>query len=414
MQHAQRHVFIDYLRGFLVALVVLDHACHAYTEYYSKFWFFPDFEHSIIFDIFHLHNDSFMMPSLFFLAGLFILPSLQRRGYLSFAKERFLRLVIPYIVGLPLISPLLSYPRYILNENPDLSYWQYVTEVWVHRLQAGPFWFLYYLVLLSIITVVLYAVVPKLFSLLGRFAEWLIKKPLRGFAVFCFISAFILGLSDLIWGAPWWIGWWADYKFFYVRGSRFILKAFYFFLGAGFSQIAIVDNKAFWEKLSNNWQKWAFFTLSVAVFYISYTLGFFDEGVYNDHARYYVAEQRADNADWSEILSGFWSVFFEHAPKILLRTTLLGIFICSQLVTYSAIFYRFLNKGSLQWASLAAASYGIYIIHEPFVVWCHWFFYGGQAPLLIRFIVSGFGTLLISWLIVNKILLRLPGFKRIL
>ncbi|OJX12234.1 MAG: hypothetical protein BGO77_03535 [Caedibacter sp. 37-49] len=414
MQQLNRHVFIDYLRGFLVALVVLDHACHAYTEYYSKFWFFPDFETSIFFDIFHLHNDSFMMPSLFFLAGLFVLPSLQRRGYLSFAKERFLRLIIPYLVGLPLISPLLSYPRYLLNENANISYWQYLTEVWVNRLQAGPFWFLYYLVLLSTIAVILYAVVPKLFIFIGRFASWLIEKPLRGFAIFALMSAIILGISDLIWGAPWWIGWWADYKFFYVRGSRFILKAFYFFLGAGFSQISILNNKVFWENLGNNWQKWALFTLGVALCYMSYTLSYFNEGAYSDHIRYYVAEQRAYDINLSDIISGFWPVFFEHAPKVLLRTTLLGIFICSQLVTYLAVFYRFLNKDNLQWASLAAAAYGIYIIHEPFVVWSHWFFYGGQAPLLVRFIVAGFGSLFLSWLIVNKVLLRLPGFKRIL
>ena len=203
---SQRLLFIDHCRAFLVSLVVLDHAMHAYSEHYAKYWFLPDFDRSIFFDVLHLHNDSFMMPSLFFLAGLFILPSLQRRGYLDFFKERALRLGVPFIIGVPLICPLLSYPKYKMYEDPTIGYWEYVSTVFIDKPQAGPFWFLYYLSLLTITAIIVHAIFPKFYKGLGAFCHWFLKKPLYGFGIVFVAGAVMMGLSDLIWGAPWWIG----------------------------------------------------------------------------------------------------------------------------------------------------------------------------------------------------------------
>ena len=220
-----RIVFIDYVRAFLVCLVVLDHAMHAYSQHYARFWFLPDFDRSVFFDVLHLMNDSFMMPSLFFLAGFFVLPSLQRRGYGGFLKERALRLGIPFLIGVPLICPLLTYAKYTLYEDPLIGYWEYLTTVFIQRPQAGPFWFLYYLGLLTLIAVTLYRIFPSFYKGLARFCRWVLDRPIRGFVVVFLLGAIMMGVSDLIWGAPWWIGFG---KIFYVRGARFFSRAFSF------------------------------------------------------------------------------------------------------------------------------------------------------------------------------------------
>ncbi|MBL9029082.1 MAG: acyltransferase family protein [Caedimonas sp.] len=403
VKSSQRLLFIDHCRAFLVSLVVLDHAMHAYSEHYAKYWFLPDFDRSIFFDVLHLHNDSFMMPSLFFLAGLFILPSLQRRGYLDFLKERALRLGVPFIIGVPLICPLLSYPKYKMYEDPTIGYWEYVSTVFIDKPQAGPFWFLYYLSLLTITAIIVYAIFPKFYKGLGAFCRWFLKKPLYGFGIVFLAGAVMMGLSDLIWGAPWWIGFG---KLFYVRASRFMLKTFLFFLGIGFSECGLLQNQVAWKNLSDHWKEWTLFAVTIGIIYISYSLLYFDAGAYNNGIRLYFHQ----GGEWK----GFWPVFGEFAPPVLTRTTLLTLFILGQLMAYLAIFHRFINHASPSWQSLAMASYGVYLIHEPFVVWTHSFFHGTDVPILIRFVISGFGSLFISWAIVSHGLLKIPLFRRIL
>ena len=141
--------------------------------------------------------------------------------------------------------------------------------------------------------------------------------------------------------------------------------------------------------------------------YISYTLNWFEEGVYNQDMAAYWAQGGREGDE-------LWSLFTTSAPLVLLRTSLLTLFILTQLTACLAIFTRFLNRVSAGWQSLAASSYGIYLIHEPFVVWTHWFFNGADVPAFVKFLISGFGALFLSWTIVSRGLLKIPALRRIL
>ncbi len=399
----QRVFFIDYLRAFLVCLVVLDHAMHAYCFHYGFAWFLPDFDRSVFFDVLHMHNDSFMMPSLFFLAGLFVIPSLQRRGYLDFIKERALRLGIPFVLGVIFICPLLTYPKYLLFKDPNIDFIPYLTTVFIETPQAGPFWFLYYLLLLSAIALIMYAVAPKFYKILGALCQKFIDRPMVGFLIVALIGALLIGVSDLMWGPH---GWKGFGKLFYVRSSRFLFKGFLFFLGIGFSQCHLLQNHDAWQRLQAYWKHWVLLALSIGAVYITYSLTYFDEGAYSiEVTRYFRA-----GGTWEEA----GPVLTEFAPWILIRTTLSAFFIVAQIMAYLAIFYRFLNTDSENWQSLAVSSYGIYLIHEPFVVWTHWYFYGSDAPIMLKFILSGFGSLFVSWVLIRHGLLKIPALRRIL
>ncbi|MGI4850536.1 MAG: acyltransferase family protein [Janthinobacterium lividum] len=401
--HLQRIFFLDYLRAFLVCLVVLDHAMHAYALHFGFAWFLPDFDRTTFFDVLHMHNDSFMMPALFFLAGLFVIPSLQRRGYLNFVKERAVRLGIPFILGVVFITPLLTYPKYLTFQNPNIDYWTYVTTIFVNTPQAGPFWFLYYLLLLSGIALIIYAVFPKFYHLLGILCQKFIDRPLMGVAVVMLIGACLIGASDIKWGPHGWIGYG---KLFYVRGSRFLFKGFLFFLGIGFSGCHLLQNQTAWQRLDVHWKQWTLLAIFIGTVYITYALSFFDEGAYNSD----VARHLRTGGLWEEA----WPILQQTAPAILIRTTLLAMFIVAQIMAYLAIFHHFLNHESESWQSLAVSSYGIYLIHEPFVVWSHWFFYGTDVPTFMKFVLSGFGSLFISWAIVRHGLFKFPMARRIL
>ncbi|ARN84381.1 acyltransferase family protein [Candidatus Nucleicultrix amoebiphila] len=399
-----RYLFLDYLRGFVVALVVFDHALQAYAPHFRNFWFLPDIDSNIFFDIFHMNNNSFMMPILYFLSGIFVLPSLKRRGYLSFSKERFLRLVVPFVVGVPLLSPVVSYADHVTKEGANaLSYGEFwYNSMTAEFVQVGIFWFLYYLILLTLIAVVIYSIIPGLIRLLSKVVSWMFHHPIPGFCIFAVLSAIILGVSDLIWGAPWFIGWG---RFFHVQASRFILIGVYFFVGVAIGESDLLNDKDFWKKFSDRWSFLVIATIIVGIFYIGFTLNNLDDAYNNELRRFFRM-----GGEWEEA----WPIFEETVPAILVRTTLHGIFCALQTLSLMAIFYRFLNRPIALWQSLAVCSYGIYLIHEGFVVWIHKGLYGEPMPVFFKFLTSGGIAFFVSWLLVEKVLRKIPVLRRIL
>ena len=50
------------------------------------------------FDVLTTFNDTFFMALMFLLSGLFVWPSLERKGGAQFLRERVLRLGAPFVV----------------------------------------------------------------------------------------------------------------------------------------------------------------------------------------------------------------------------------------------------------------------------------------------------------------------------
>ena len=404
-----RLYFIDYLRGFMVLLVVLEHSLLPYANRYAWTWFFPDNPGSGFFEIWHLHNDTIMMPFLFFLAGMFVMPSFQRRGAAGFLKERFLRLVIPFAFGITFITPFLSYYKKKVVAGLDIGFFEFWEGTYIRwegapfeNFVQGGFWFLYFLSVLTVALILLHYIIPKFMDALAAMARFLVERPLRGFIIVCALSALILGVSDLYWGAHWWFGF---KPVFHVRRARFMIKIFYFFLGAGVSYAGFLHHQAVLNQLKTHWQKWVGASILFGVAYMTYTLSYFDEGAYSNDIRIFFYH----GGVWEDA----WPVIMESAPLVLIRTTLLGCFMASLTVMYVAVFYRFLNRPRPFWVSLAACSYGLYIFHEPFTIWLHTLMHGEFISPFVKFIIAGGGSLAISWALV-KILLKIPAFKRIL
>jgi len=401
---SNRLLYADYLRGFMILLVVLDHSMHAYSQHFANFWFIPDVERNMFFDIWHMHNDAIMMPFLFLLSGIFIYPSLTKRGVFSFAKERFIKLVIPFFAGVIFIVPFNKYPKYLLNHDTDIGFFDYLmNHFFFNEISASGFWFLYFLVVLTTIAMILYKLIPSLMEWNAKFVSWMLENPVLGFITFCLISALILGCADLKWGAHWWMGWG---KMFYIRSARFILKIFYFFVGVGIGHAAYHKNLDFLEKLGARWKQWVAISVVIGALYMTYSLTYFFDGAYSIDLLIHFYH----GGEWADV----WPIFIESAPMVLLRTTLLGTFMASLTLMYFSVFYRFLNKENTTWLSLAACSYGIYIFHEPLVVWSHYFFYGSDLSPYIKFVIAAGVSLSLSWVLVKNVFLKLPGFRRVL
>ena len=95
----KRNLSIDYLRGFTIVLVVMTHALAAYNAFPIG-WLIYDSNNTWLY-IQHIarFNDIFFMSLLFFISGLFLWNSIERKQALRFTGKRLIRLGIPLLLG---------------------------------------------------------------------------------------------------------------------------------------------------------------------------------------------------------------------------------------------------------------------------------------------------------------------------
>jgi peptidoglycan/LPS O-acetylase OafA/YrhL len=78
-----------------------------------------------------------------------------------------------------------------------------------------------------------------------------------------------------------------------------------------------------------------------------------------------------------------------------------------------ALFLRFAGRPGAAWDSLAASSFGIYLLHYPVVSWVQYGLLGTTLGALPKAAITFAGALPVSW--GGAILLRrLPGIARVM
>lgn len=123
-ESADRIVFFDNIRYLMVLLVVILHSALGYSNNAS--WWTVNDENSIFIDYLLGVLDVFLMPTLFFIAGYFALPSLQQKGKWLFIKGKLKRLGIPWLLGVFLLVPIINYIHLYSRDYPVtlMSLWR--------------------------------------------------------------------------------------------------------------------------------------------------------------------------------------------------------------------------------------------------------------------------------------------------
>ena len=67
------------------------------------------------FNVLTLFNDAFFMSLMFLLSGLFVWPSLKRKGVGHFLRDRAFRLGLPYLALIFILMPIAYYASYRLT-----------------------------------------------------------------------------------------------------------------------------------------------------------------------------------------------------------------------------------------------------------------------------------------------------------
>jgi peptidoglycan/LPS O-acetylase OafA/YrhL len=151
-----RIFYINNLKILLTVLVVLHHSFITYGAPGS--WYFTEKTvlkpALVVMTLFVASNQAFFMGFFFFLSGLFIEPSIDKKGARKFMMDRFKRLGIPLVFYSIVLSPSLNYLAEHYGKGEHRSFLEYMSG-YSHWIDFGVLWFVAALLIFSLLFVFL-------------------------------------------------------------------------------------------------------------------------------------------------------------------------------------------------------------------------------------------------------------------
>ncbi len=369
-QLEERDIAIDYLRAFIIILVVFLHAALAYTSFstFNKARYVDssapvvDANRWPFLDLFVLFYDTFFMALLFFISGLFTISSLERKGSEGFFIARLQRLGIPFVIASLFIAPLAFWPSYSLavseSRTPYLVRF-FMSDGW----PVGPPWFLWVLLVFNGIV-----------ALANWIAPTMLEKPRQQPTVLVFFLVTVVSFLPLSLLIPTY--YWVSLGPFDLQPARVGLYFAYFLLGT------VLGTGQQWRKTGwpKHWEGWL--TLGILSFCVYM-------GLFTDIVRLpYLVSQVMLGVTFATSCAG----------------TSLGFFGASR---------RLVRRRHPIFDDLSANAYGIYIVHYAFVLWIQFALLSAPWPAWVKFGVAFVGGLALSWG-TSRLVRRIPAARRIL
>jgi peptidoglycan/LPS O-acetylase OafA/YrhL len=386
------NISIGYLRAFITVLVVAHHAALAYAT------FAPPVAPSLVapvrwwqaFPIVDLHkwsgadtivgfNDTFFMSLMFFISGLFVWKSLQRKGIGDFLHNRTLRLGIPFLGAAAIIAPLAYYPTYLQTGQHGLSGF---AHQWLSLgyWPAGPAWFVWLLLAFDCVAAALCFYKPGWAEAVGCFLARLANKPIR-------FLGYLIGISAAVY-IPLAVHFnplaWTQFGPLAFQTSRLLHYLVYFLMGIAVDAYGIQRGiLASGGKMGRRWLLWS--VAAVVVFLASSALFVM-----------IVTSAKAVSVPWQAAADLVFTITCATTSMAML-----------------ALFVRFVKKSRRIFNSLRDNAYGIYLVHYAFVSWLQY--------ALLKSHLSGFTKLTIvlslavalSWS-TTAALRRIPAVARVI
>ena len=377
---------LAYLRAFIIVLVVVHHTAVAY--------FLPaapppasslagnlhsirgvsaviDVQHSMLFFFIVYFNDRFFMPLMFFLSGLFVWGSLQRKGGWIFFRDRLVRLGLPFLV-MSILAPLTYYTTYLQaggNSGP-VGFWQQWFSL--GNWPTGPAWFIWLLLAFDIITTLISVLIPSGTDFLEKILSGATRRAATLFWVLVITSAASYIPMAIIYDPDfsWW--YWGPFSF---QLSRVFLYLVYFLMGVilgayGIQRTLLVPGSA----LARRWVMWAVLALAASTANIA--------------------------------------AAFAHANRIVTAASFL-LFCAAACFAFLSIFLKFAETRNPILDSLFRNSYGIYVIHYVVVNWLLYAMLAAPLPAIAKGSIVFVCSLGFCWGTISLVR-RIPGVARVI
>ena len=94
---------MDNLRAIIMMMGITFHSAIAYGVTFQNIWLSASMTSSPLFDFFTLFTHLFRMQLFFLISGFFAMLVIKKRGLKGFLKNRTLRILLPFIIFLPIL-----------------------------------------------------------------------------------------------------------------------------------------------------------------------------------------------------------------------------------------------------------------------------------------------------------------------
>ncbi|HNX60398.1 MAG TPA: acyltransferase [Spirochaetota bacterium] len=378
MENRSRLDYLDNLKVFLTALVIVHHVGQAYGNT-GGFWFFthpgtrvPNLGYFFFF------NASFFMGLFFFISGYFFPGSFDRHGAKKFITDRLIRFGIPCLFVLFIMEPVLLYAHHVtyLSDKPFFSFYllNYFGIGPKNEFFTGPqynlshMWFVEHLLI--------YAFVYSAYRLIAArfFPSFRITKrlSLHVFAVigFVFVIGFVTDIVRNPLGYPM-DRWTGLFGFWQMEPAHFPQYVTLFFLGILAYRTGLLES----------------ITLKRNILWFAVGAGIFLFTIIRSHII-----GRAAYSHW------------EYREALVCAGACIGLL---------ALFRTLFNKRSAFTAFLSANAFGAYVLHVAIITPLQFLIMPASESAVMPFIIVSVLGVPLSFM-ASAALRMIPGMKRIL
>ena len=172
--------YLDAVRAFALLLGIVFHASMSFVPFFIG-WAVMDISTSSIITNFMLVSHSFRMELFFLIAGFFSHMTFHRKGASAFITSRLTRIAIPFVVGWFILRPLIISSWVMGGQSMQGEVdilnglklgFQSLGQLPTDFLTGSHLWFLYYILLTSVITLAVRAVISLVPSLQSIATKW--------------------------------------------------------------------------------------------------------------------------------------------------------------------------------------------------------------------------------------------------
>ena len=361
---ADRLFYIDNIRWLIIVFVVIDHLSVTYGNMGSWFYKEPATLDAFSFTIFGMIGsflEAFFMGLLFFIAGYFSVSSLEKKGTEKFLKDRFIRLGIPTLVFMLILSPLTNYIILLFSHKPLFSYIFYLTS-FKFLSESGPLWFCLALLGFSII-----------YALVNLFIKN--RKEIKKFVLYnkhLILLILILTAFTFLFRIFWSAGGSNEFVFYNLQLGKFAQYIILFSAG-----IFAFKNNLLEDVSYNSGKLWFKLALSIGipVWIILLSVG----GAIKGNIDPYFGGMH-----WQSVAYALWESFF----CIAISIGLLGIF--RKKYNSQGMFTNFISKNA----------FGVYVFHPPIIVFITMLFSGLIMYPLLKMVLMALICIPVCFLII--------------
>jgi len=361
LKSSQRIYYLDYLRAFIVFVVIVLHSLLPFVIGYD--WTINEPVKSLFLSNISTMIDVFIMPIMFFIAGYFAFPSI-RKGVKGFIQGKVIRIVIPFFIGILFLAPIISYLGLIQHSVINMSYFTfYSTVLFNHQMNFQHYWFLSSLFLFFMVFALVYSVFKsKLEAIYEKSKTQAVSDRsilifILGFLMIAIVLFYLIGriLPDGSWNT--------FFVFFSMQMTRWSNYALYFGLGV------IVFIKR----------------INIAQFILKHTFGIIMLAVSVNYL----------------FLSFKYSVYWasDSAPSLAIvqfYNASIHVLYCFVSLLTLLFFFQYLNKPNKVLARLANNSFNVYLVHMVYTVIIQFFLFNIQMDIYLKFVITFIATIILS------------------